>query len=170
MLLAGDTDGAAARYRTLAASTLDEDFGRNLEVKALAAAEPVAREAIVPLLLGTPGRPPDPFVGPVRLGEWNARGNDPVAHYLVGRNLANHGFWLDGVAELDRALAWGAGPPMTPRLSRELLRIYAVCECAMRNAAGIAFVRGLVEATDSPFAGTAGGRREYVVRLLERCR
>ena len=62
-LLAGRFEEAKARYQSVAARTLDEDAGRTLEVKALAATKLPAREAVEALLLGSEGRPADPWLG-----------------------------------------------------------------------------------------------------------
>ncbi|MEO7113316.1 MAG: hypothetical protein ABI183_22950, partial [Polyangiaceae bacterium] len=65
----GDFDAAAARYRALAAATLDEDAGRTYEVKAVGASDPIARPAIRALLFDTGARGADPFLGAARVGE-----------------------------------------------------------------------------------------------------
>ena len=67
---------------------------------------------------------------------------------------------------LDRALDEGAE---TPRIGRELLRQRAICACALEDRAALAKVRTLVTEPRSPFEGSAGGRREWVLRLVERC-
>lgn len=165
-LLAGRFDAAGAAYTALAARALDEDAGRTLEVKALAATNLPARRAVEALLIGTPGRPPDTFAGPLWLGIWDNQGNDPLADYLVGRNLAQHGFHALAASFLDRALA---SAPATPRIGRELLRQRAVVACALGDAAEVARVRAAVRSESSPFAASAGGRLESVERLLARC-
>jgi hypothetical protein len=61
-------------------------------------------------------------------------------------------------------------PAPTPRIGRELLRVRAVCACAVADVAEIAHLRESVDGEGSPFGRTGkGGRRDAVLRLLERC-
>jgi hypothetical protein len=171
-LARGLTAHAAQRYRAIAERTLDEDAARTLEVKALAAEDPMARRAILDLLVAEPGRSLDPFTGALSLGTWAARTEAPLAEYLVGKNLTVHSTsepregWARAAAWLDRALRDGAP---TPRIGRELLRQRAICACALYDTEGVARVEAAVKALDSPFAGSSGGRRDWVLRLTERC-
>ncbi len=114
---------AVLAYRAMAARTLDEDAARTLEVKALGVENPPARRAIVDLLVGDPGRPVDTWVGALSLGGWAEETHEPLAGYLVGKNLALREDWKRAAAWLDRAL--DAGVP-SPRVGRELLRQRAV--------------------------------------------
>ncbi len=164
--LDGLYEEAAARYERVAARSLDEDFVRNLLVKALAARDPAARFAVQALLLGERRRPSDPFVGASELGAWGAATHDPLADYLLGKNLTQHGFFARAAVHLDRALA--AGVPLAA-VGREALRQRAVCACALGDAAALARVRRDVVDPEGPFKGTAGGRLAQTVGLLDRC-
>jgi hypothetical protein len=165
-LARGRDEAAVAAYRALAAVSLDEDAARTLEVKAQSADNPPARRAIVDLLIGEPGHPVDAWLGPLSLGAWAEETHQPLAGYLVGKNLATHEQYARAAVWLDRALE--AGVP-TPRVGRELLRQRAVCACALDDAEALVRVRQAVVAPQSPFEGSSGGRREWVLRLIERC-
>ncbi len=166
-LLHGRDARAVEAYRVVAARTLDEDAARTLEVKALGPGDPRARRAIVDLLIGEPGRPVDSWIGALSTGVWAGETRDPLAAYLAGKNLVSHEDWANAASWLDAALA--AGVP-TARIGRELLRERAVCACALADAAALARMRDEVEAAGSPFAAGAGGRREWVLRLVARCK
>ncbi len=98
-LARGNDTRAAEAYRALAGHAVDEDAARTLEVKALSAGDPAARGAIVDLLLAAPGRSPDAWLGALSLGAWADETHEPMAEYLVGKNLALHDEW-------SRAAAW----------------------------------------------------------------
>jgi hypothetical protein len=164
-LARGLDDRAAESYRALAGRTLDEDAARTLEVKAIGADDPRARQAVVDLLLAEPGHPPDPWVGALSLGAWAEGSKEPVAEYLVGRNLALHSEWARAAAHLDRALEGGLP---TARLAREALRQRAICACVLKDAERLARIKSAVLSPDSPFA-RGGGREDWLLRLLVRC-
>jgi hypothetical protein len=158
---------ASEVYRALAARTLDEDAARTLEVKAVAADNPPARRGIVDLLIGSPGRPVDTWQGALSLGLWAEETREPLAAYLIGKNLALHDEYARAAAWLDRALDDGS---RSARVGRELLRQRAVAACALGDRAGLARVGKLVEQEGSPFEqGAGGGRKEWVLRLVARC-
>jgi len=158
---------AVETYRTIAARSLDEDASRTLEVKALGAGEPSARRAIVDLLIGEPGRPLDAWFGALSMGEWAAQTRGaPLAAYLEGKNLARHEAWARAAAWLDGALDGGLP---TARLGREALRERAICGCALEDGNALARVRDAVQGYDSPFVGSSGGRREWLLRFVSRC-
>lgn len=166
-LARGSTERAAVSYRALAARTLDEDSARTLEVKAQSASDPASRRAIVDLLVGAPGRTVDPWLGALSLGTWAERAHDPLAEYLIGKNLALHAEYARAAAWLDGALDAGVS---TPSVGRELLRQRAICACALDDSKAIEHVRASVQSDASPFAKSAGGgRRQSVLALLARC-
>jgi tetratricopeptide repeat protein len=165
-LARGRDERAADAYRAIAAASLDEDAARTLEVKALSVSNPPARRAILDLLIGEPGRPVDTWLGALSLGAWAAETREPLAGYLVGKNLGNHEQYVRAAAWLDRAI--DAGVP-TAHIGREMLRERAVVACALADGAGLDRVRQLVESDDSPFVGGSGGRKEWVLRLVARC-
>jgi hypothetical protein len=127
-LVRGRDTPAVEAYHVLASRSLDEDVARTLEVKALAVDNPPARRAVIDLLIGEPGRPADPWLGALSLGAWAEETHEPLAGYLVGKNLDLREDWRRAAAWLDRAIA--AGVP-TPRIGRELLRQRAISACAL---------------------------------------
>jgi hypothetical protein len=157
---------AAEAYRGLSAGTLDEDAARTLEVKALSVDNPPAKRAVVDLLVGEPGHPVDSWLGALSLGAWAEETHEPLAAYLVGKNLAGRGEWERAASWLDRAMEGGIP---TPRIGREMLRQRAICACAMSDAGAMSRVRHEIVEAGSPFEGTSGGRRAWVLRLLARC-
>ena len=168
----GDYEGAATRYDALAKRTVDEDAARTLEIKALGARDPFARQAVQALLLGDQKHGADIFLGGVSLGVWKATQSggplrsSAVVSYLVGRNLVGRGFYEEGERHLDDALA-GALP--TPRVARETIRQRAIAACALGEADALAKLRARIEGPDDPFKGASGGRRESTLRMIERC-
>jgi tetratricopeptide (TPR) repeat protein len=166
-LARGRPQEAAQAYRALAASALDEDVARTLEVKALAASDPRAREAIVDLLLGEPGRPVDAGQGALSLGAWAGATHEPLPGYLVGKNYALREDHARAAVWLDGALA--SGVP-TPRIERELLRERALAACALGDARALDRVERAVLAPGSAFEPGVSGRREWLLRLIARCR
>ena len=132
----------------------------------LAAEDVPARQAIVDLLLAQPGRPQEPWLGALSLGRWTEASTAPLAEYLAGKNLTAHGEWARAAPALDRALQ---GADLTPRIQREILRQRAIGACVLQDAATLSSVRQAVLSPASPFAGTSGGRRDSLLRLLTRC-
>jgi hypothetical protein len=166
-LVRGRVDDAVASYRALAARTLDEDVARTLEVKALAAGDPRSRRAVADLLLAEPGHSADPWAGAFSLGDWQAEAQaDPLADYLAGRNLGQHEHWDRAAALLDRAMA---APAPTARVGREILRQRAIVACVLRDGGSLARVKERALDSASPFAGSSGGRRDALLRLIARC-
>ncbi len=166
-LVRGDNDRAASAFRDLAARTLDEDSARTLDVKAQSAESPPARQAVVDLLIGEPGRPVDAWLGALSLGIWSQRASEPLASYLIGKNLTLHAAYARAATWLDNASDAGGldGP-----VARELLRQRAICACVLRDSGAVERVRARVEAATSPFAeNLGGGRRHWVLALLARC-
>ncbi len=162
----GRFDDAAVRYRRLAASVLDEDQARTFEVKALAASQEAYRAPLGLFLLGDRERAPDAFVGAVALGRaLEARPDDPVLLYLVGRNDVQHGFYETGATLLEKAVTSRALP--TKRLEREALHKLAVAACVTSDVALAKRVSARVTGTESPFH--EGGRKDALTFLLGRC-
>jgi hypothetical protein len=167
-LARGREESAGEAYRALAAHTLDEDIARTLDVKAQSVEDPAATRAIVDLLIGDPGRPSDPWLGALSLGAWAAEAHEPLAGYLIGKNLAVRERYSRAASWLDRALEAGLA---ADSVARELLRQRAICACALGDVAGVDRVRARIEAADSPFARSRGdGRKQSVLNLIARCR
>jgi hypothetical protein len=127
---------------------------------------PPALRTIVDMLVGEPGKPVDSWVGALSLGQWSEETHEPLAAYLAGKNLALREDYARGASWLDRAIEAGAE---TPRIGRELLRQRAICACALEDKGTLEKVKTLVTEPGSPFEGSAGGRKEWVLRLVERC-
>jgi hypothetical protein len=157
---------AVAAYRDIAERVLDEDLARTLEVKALGAEDPGARRAVIDLLIGSPGHAQDAWVGGVTLGLWTGASSSALGEYLVGKNYGLREEWVRAAEWLDRARE--SGPP-TPRIGRELLRERAIDACAIGDRAALVELTKAIDAEGSPFAGTSGGRREWLLRLIARC-
>ncbi len=168
-LLRGEDAKAKAEYDALATRSLDEDFGRTEEVKALALADDSGRAAIVALFLGAPRRPADSLVAAEREGEWEARTASPLASYMVGRTLVTREWFAAAAPHLDRTIAAGVAPgSVTPRVAREAIRLRGVVACALGDRAAVDQMRDLVVAPDGPYAA-GGGRSTAVLRFLDRC-
>lgn len=165
-VLDGNDVPAAEAYRTVAGRTLDEDAARTLEVKALGLSDPLARRAIIDLLIGDAGRPLDPWVGALSLGQWAGDAKTPLAAYLVGRNLGRHDEWARAAPWLDEALAGGLP---TPRIHRETIRQRIIAACVLGDAPALRRLEETLDAPGSPFANSAGGRRDWLLRLIARC-
>jgi hypothetical protein len=165
--LDGRFDAAAEQYRALAARSLDEDGARTLEVKALGAERPAARAAVEALLIGSRYRAPDLVLAAVELGAWSRASGEPLADYLIGKNLAQRGWYVLAAIYLDRVLSADGAP--TPRIGREALRQRAVCACASGDASAMERVKAAAGAAEGPFAGGSGGRREALERMIARC-
>jgi hypothetical protein len=166
-LWAGHDQEAEDAFRSIAARTANEDYARTLEVKALGASTPPGKRAILDLLIGEEGRGLDPWLGALSTAEWAAATQDPLAEYVLGKNLALHRQFARASFHLERALA-GSAP--TARVGRELLRSLVVCACALGDIAAVDRARAAVVSETSPFSGSAGGRRDAVLRLVDRCR
>lgn len=165
-LLQGRVLDAAEGFRAVAARTPNEDYARTLEVKALGASSALGRRAIIDLLIGESGHAQDPWLGALSTAEWADETHQPLAEYLLGKNLVLRSQWRRAAIHLDRALAGGAP---TARVGRELLRSLAICGCATGDGKAVERTRSAIVAGDSPFAGGAGGRRDWALRLVDRC-
>ena len=58
---------------------------------------------------------------------------------------------------------------LTPRIGREVLRQRAIGACVLRDSGTLSAVKEAVLSPTSPFAGSSGGRRDSLLRLLARC-
>jgi hypothetical protein len=162
----GNVAAAIDAYGAIAGRTTDEDSARTLEIKAIGAADPEARRAVLDLLVGDPGHPTDLWLGAFSLGTWTGETNAPLAAYLSGKNLARRDEWERAAAWLDFALD---APFATPRIGREVLRQRAAAACALRDSRGLWRVHDIASAETSPFEGSAGGRRAWLLSFVERC-
>ncbi|MFO0671406.1 MAG: hypothetical protein U0235_17535 [Polyangiaceae bacterium] len=151
------------RYRALAGRVLDEDFGRTLEVKALLTLDPLGRGPLEALLVGLPGRGPDMTVALARVEAWRSETHDPLADYLLGRNLVAKSL-PDASAALKRAVT---GPLPTARVRREAARQLVIAACMAQDRPLLETARGAV--AREVVAGAPGGWREDVERQIRAC-
>jgi hypothetical protein len=169
LLASGDPaawQDAQALYEALAKATVEEDVGRTIEVKAYAAGRGgEAREAVLHLLVGSKGRPVDVEEALARVAAWARATSDPVAEYVLGKNLANREFWREAGEHLDVAL--GEEVP-TVRIARELLKQRIVTACAVGDREKVHDVATRALAADGPFAASVG-RREWLQGFVGRC-
>jgi hypothetical protein len=155
-----DKPGAADHYARAHARVVDEDFLRTLDVKSLAASDPELRRVVVPMLIGDATRAPDAWVFGLAMGR--AKADQPVVRYLIARNFATRSRCPEALVEFDGMRASGPMPLAT--VTREAFRLEAVCACTQNDEAKIARMR--TEAASV----LLGGRRDSVVRMLDRCR
>jgi tetratricopeptide (TPR) repeat protein len=167
-LAAGEGEAAAARYRELQSRTVDEDVLRTLDVKIAAAGDERARPAVVALLVGTGGRPPDRAAAMELLRDWavapaqDGGAADGLSWYLLGRQHFTAGQLDEARIRLDRALAASI---RMGRVRTEAERLRMVIACALGDGAGAARFYAMYAA--HPEIGEA--RREGARALLGRC-
>jgi hypothetical protein len=127
------------------------------------ARDPMARASLEALLLGLPGRAPDATLGLARLEVWRAATGDPLADYLLGRNLLARSA-ADGLAALRRA---DRGPLPTVRIRREAARQLAIAACVTRDGDALAEAHAAIARERA--AGAPSGYLEEVTRHLATC-
>lgn len=115
---------AGPRYRALDGSLLEEDEARTLALKRAMLESGGAREATLrDLLIGRGDRDPSAVVATARAATLLAEARDPLAAYLVGRQLFLHERFEDALAVLDESAVARAGDP---RVLAETRRMRAV--------------------------------------------
>jgi len=98
------------------------------------------------------------------LGSWAAEDpSDGLPEYLLGKDLANRGFYSDAAERLDRALAKRLS---VGRVLREALRQRVIVACALGDAPT---ARKAYDIWTDRGAEPFFARREALRRLLERC-
>lgn len=159
----GDGAFAAASYRELMARTVDEDALRTLEVKAMAAETPRAREALYQFLIGDPGRGSDRVRAAELFGAWAKEApDDGMPHYLMARYLTGAGLYREALPRLATALA-KALP--SPRVEAEAWRLRIVGSCAVGDPAA---ARNAYDAYRQR-PGVPKARRDAMAALIARC-
>ena len=134
-VMAQHPERALDAYAGVAKLDADDDRRRTLEVKSLAASAPPGA-GMRTLLIGEPRLGPSWDEAAPQLGAEAAAG-DPLAQYLVGRNLWLHGRpeaalrYLDASLEPEPKLARSSAVSWPPALSivRETLRLRIVITC-----------------------------------------
>ncbi|MDF3070807.1 MAG: hypothetical protein K0R38_6408, partial [Polyangiaceae bacterium] len=173
--MADRTAEATAAYRQVSALDADEDRRRTMEVKTLAAGYgPRQGAALRALLIGDPKLGPSWDEAAPLLGAQAANG-DPLAQYLVGRNLWLHGragaaldylnAALDPTPKALRANQYSWPPPYS--ILREAMRVRVIVTCSdkrFERAKATDDVKRLREDPNMPAA-----KKEAVLRFAKRC-
>jgi tetratricopeptide (TPR) repeat protein len=159
----GEVERARDLYRQALESETGEGRLRTLDIKIHYAADPVAREALLALLIGTDHRGPYSQGALDRIGLWrSARPEDGTPDYLFARQHLIHGHYdlaqTRIQAALDRELP-------VDRVVSESLRMATVIACARGDAAAAraALSRYVDHALVTP------SRADYLTRVVERC-
>jgi hypothetical protein len=173
LVMAGRGEDAVKTYAEVRKLDADEDRQRTLEVKVHTALAPPT-SGVRALLIGDPKTGPSWDEAAPLLGAEAAAG-DPLAQYLVGRNLWLHNRPGAALRYLDAALDGSPKPERAPEYSwppsisivREALRLRIVITCAdptrdRRQATDD--VRQLAEDPGMPAA-----KKEAVLRFAQRC-
>jgi tetratricopeptide (TPR) repeat protein len=172
-VMAQHPDRALQAYADVAKLDADEDRKRTLEVKSLVASAPPSA-GMRTLLIGEPRLGPSWDEAAPELGAEAATG-DPLAQYLLGRNLWLHGRpeaalrYLDASLEPEPRPARAATVNWPPPLSivRETLRLRVVITCFDRRfdrAPGRAAFRRFDADPNVPAA-----KKEATRRFAQRC-
>lgn len=164
--LEGDLSTAQQRFERVAGRAFDEDLGRTAAVKAEAVKSPDAAAAVRALLLGDGEHGPSPFIGAGELGLWQGKSESSLGLYLLGRSFVNQGRYARGGELLARALELEI---VDARVAREALRLRAVAACVSGDRMVLARIGAAAMNPDGPYAISAGGRRDALVRFIGRC-
>jgi len=165
---------AVQAYAQVAKIDADEDRQRTLEVKTDAALAGARGAGVRTLLIGTPKQGGSWDEAAPLLGAQAAAG-DPLAQYLVGRNLWLRGRaaaalgYLDAALDAEPAAARAAGYRWPPPLSivREATRLRIVIACSDRSfdrARAADDARRLRSDPDMPAA-----KKDAISRFAKRC-
>jgi tetratricopeptide (TPR) repeat protein len=161
-LALGQSAQARTRYLEIAKQEVDEDRLRALEVKA-DASQPLAREAIVALLIGDPRLGRDFSIAAARLARWSSeRPDEGEPDYLLGKNFYQQGRYEEAAARLDRALGRTI---RLPRLRSEALRTRITVACALADLPTAKRLLGQWQAEP----GSRPAQRQAMARFAEHC-
>jgi tetratricopeptide (TPR) repeat protein len=159
----GDCAQALPLYAEVRSRVLDEDRLRNLDVKELACADPLARPALVALLVGSDHRGPLEIEAIEQLAGWRAVDPaDGLPDYLLARRYLDAGRY-DRAAELLRAAL--VKDLWLPRVRAEARRLELVVRCALGEQAGARDAFAAYEAERE----VAPTRIEWARGLMRRC-
>jgi tetratricopeptide (TPR) repeat protein len=163
-LASAEPDAAVSRYAEVMTRLVEEDPLRTLEVKMGAARDPRARAAVVALLVGDRGRPPDKVRAAELLGAWSVQSTaEGLPDYLLGRHYLGAGDFDEAAIRLDQALSRQL-PIKRVQVEAERLRIVTACALSDVVTAQRLLVSYGVR-SDVPAA-----RREGAAALVERCK
>jgi Tfp pilus assembly protein PilF len=128
-LRAGDVARARKHHEAAQAVMVQEDRLRTLDIKLAYAAQPLAREAIVALLIGRDKNGPNVTEALDRIGRWRgADDHDGTPDYLFARQHFNAKNYALAAARLDDALSRSLA---LPRVLAEALRLRIRAACAL---------------------------------------
>ncbi|HYP88027.1 MAG TPA: tetratricopeptide repeat protein, partial [Polyangiaceae bacterium] len=172
-VMAKRPERAVEAYQEVAKLDADEDRQRTMTVKMLAASDP-RHEGIRALLIGSPLLGGSWDEAAPLLGARAAQG-DPLAQYLVGRNLWLHGRPEAALAYLDAALDPAPVParmnayswPPPPAIFREASRLRLVVACSDRRFARAQAAGDARRLREDP--GMPAAKKEAVERFAKRC-
>jgi tetratricopeptide (TPR) repeat protein len=163
LLRAGHTRAAREHYREAMKATTHEGRLRTLDIKVHYASQPIPREALLALLIGSDSSGPDNIEALDRIGGWrSALPEDGTPDYLFARqHMARRNLDL-AAARIDRALELELP---VPRVGSEILRMRVVVACALGDTEGARSALSRYQA--HPLA--AAQRKRYYAALVERC-
>jgi tetratricopeptide (TPR) repeat protein len=172
-VMAKRPDRGAEAYSQVAKLDADEDRQRTMEVKNLAAFGPPNDGERV-LLIGDPELGPSWDQAAPLLGAQAAAG-DPLAQYLVGRNLWLHGRARAALDYLDAALEADPVPfrkspyswPPSMRIMREASRLRVVISCSDRRFDRAKAAEDARRLREDP--GMPAAKKDAVTRFAKRC-
>jgi tetratricopeptide (TPR) repeat protein len=166
---------AMAAYRQVAALDADDDRRRTMEVKTLAAGYgPREGKALRALLIGDPQLGPSWDEAAPLLGAQAADG-DPLAQYLVGRNLWLHGRAAAALGYLNAALEPAPTPPRGSAYSwpppysivREASRLRIIIACSDKKLERARAAEDVKRLRDDPNMPAA--KKDAAARFAKRC-
>jgi tetratricopeptide (TPR) repeat protein len=169
-VMAEKTQLAYDGYAQVAKVDADEDRQRTLEIKSIAAAAS-PRAGVRKLLIGDAERGPSWDEAAPELGAEAAEG-DPLAQYLVGRNLWLHGRPEAALDYLSRALdpsqpRRGFTWPPSVAVLREALRLRIVIACSDPKLPRGTLPTDARRLRDDP--GMPAAKKEALERFAKRC-
>jgi hypothetical protein len=161
-LRAARVDDARAGYAAAGKALMGEDRLRTLELKTRYAGDPVARRALVALLVGADATGPSIPEALDELAVWHATApGDGVPSYLIGRQLVNARRRERAAERLDEALSL----ELPPRIEAEALRLRIRLACARGDGASVRPLAARFDA--SPVVAPA--RKRWFAKFVARC-
>ena len=159
----GEAAPALEKYQALIGRAFEQSKLRTLHVKAYAAREPKARDAIVALLIGAPGKKPDRVEASALLGQLDVKyPENGLFAYLIARYEIDKQAFDSADRWLDSALARQLD---VPQVRVEALRLKVISSCARGDAE--AMKRSFDAFSKSAEANAS--RVEITRRLVDRC-
>lgn len=163
--LLGDDQAAFDAYTTALDMTLGEHARRSLEVKRWALRAPArARRGIELLLVGPATTGPQWDLAAPVLGSWMQGGpENPMARYLIGKNLLARGHYFTAAALLETSVGGQQELPLES-VRTEALRAAMIARCALFDPSGAQRMYELLVREKLTL-----GQRRGLARIAERC-